>query len=44
MKKQRPTAAGFKAFMEASGHPPLRLLDVISRGLYFRDYSNSLNK
>jgi hypothetical protein len=44
MTNNRPTAEGFKRYMEASGHAPLRFYDVVSRGLYFRDYSNSLQK
>jgi hypothetical protein len=43
MAKNRPTAEGFKRFMEAQGHPPLRLLSAVSRGLYFRAYVRTLN-
>jgi hypothetical protein len=42
MAKNRPTAEGFKRHIEAQGHPPLRFLDVVSRGLYFRAYVRTL--
>jgi hypothetical protein len=41
MAKNRPTAEGFKRYIEAQGHPPLRFL-VVSRGLYFRAYARTL--
>jgi hypothetical protein len=40
--KNRPTAGGFKRYMEASGHAPLRFHDAVSRGLYFRAYVRTL--
>jgi hypothetical protein len=42
MAQNRPTAEGFKQYMEASGHAPLRFHDVVSRGLYFRTYVRTL--
>lgn len=44
MAKNRPTTEGFKRYMEAQGHPPLRFLDAVSRGIYFRTYSRSLTQ
>jgi hypothetical protein len=42
MAKNRPTAEGFKRYMEASGHAPLRFHDAVSHGLYFRAYVRTL--
>jgi hypothetical protein len=42
MTKNRATTEGFKRYMEASGHAPLRFHDVVSRGLYFRAYVRTL--